>query len=80
MAPNYQPIEHYFLLCHAYDVFGRDLLHSVNAIVLSHGIIHLSNEALQKVILYSHEQLSFYSNVKILRATLEYFHASKRLE
>ena len=31
--------EHYFLLCHAYDAFRRDLFCSVNAILLFHGII-----------------------------------------
>ena len=50
--------EHHFLLCHACDVFRRDLLNSVNAIFLSHGIIHLSNEELLKFILYGHEPLT----------------------
>ena len=45
-----------------------------------HGIICPSNEELLKVILYAHEQLSFDSNAKILRATLEYIHISKRFE
>ena len=72
--------EHYFLLCHAYDVFRHDLLSSVNAIVLPYDIICLSNEELLKVILYGHEQLCFDSNAKILRATLEYIHSSKRFE
>ena len=64
--------EHYFLLCHAYDAFRRDLLSSVNAILLPHGIIRLSNEELLKIILYGHEQLSLDSNAKILRATVEF--------
>ena len=54
--------EHYFLLCHAYDVFRNDLLNSVNAILLPSGIKCPSNEELLKVILYGHEQLSFDSN------------------
>ena len=72
--------EHYFLLCHTYDVFRHDLLSSVNAILLLYGIICPSNEELLKVILYVHEQLSFDSNAKILRTTLEYIHTSKRFE
>ena len=72
--------EHYFILCHAYDVFRRDRLSSVNAILLPHGIIRLSNEELLKVILYGHEQLSVDSNTKILIATLEHIHTSKRFE
>ena len=72
--------EHYFLLCHAYDEFRNDLLNSVNAILLPYGIICPSNEELLKVILYGHEQLSFDSNAKILRETLEYIHISKRFE
>ena len=72
--------EHYFLLCHVYDVFRNDLLNSVNAILLPYGIICPSNEELLKVILYGHEQLSFDSNEKILRAALEYIHISKRFE
>ena len=41
--------EHYFLLCHAYDVFRNDLLNSANAILLPYGIICPSNEELLKV-------------------------------
>ena len=48
--------EHYFLLCHAYDVFRHALLSSVNVILLPYGIICPSNEELLKVILYGHEQ------------------------
>ena len=72
--------EHYFLLCHTYDAHRRDLFNSVNAMLLPHGLISLSNEALLQVILYGHQQLSFDSNAKILQATLEYIHASKRFE
>ena len=54
------------------------VLSSVNAILSPHGIIRLSNEELLKVILYGHKQLSFDSNAKILTATLEYIHTSKR--
>ena len=72
--------EHYFLLCHTYDANRLDLLSSVNAILLPHGIINLSNKELLKIILYGHEQLPFDSNAKILTATLEYIQASKRFE
>ena len=72
--------EHYFLLCHTYDADRRDLLSSVNAILLPHGLISLSNEELLKIILYGHEQLPFDSNAKILTATLRYIHVSKRFE
>ena len=57
----------------------RDLLNSVNAMLLPHSLISLSNEALLQVILYGHEQLSFDSNATILQATLEYIHASNVL-
>ena len=69
--------EHYFLLCHTYAAYRLDLLNSVNAILLLHGMINLSNEDLLKIILYGHEQLPFDSNAKILTATLEYIQASK---
>ena len=72
--------KHYFLLCHTYDVFRRDLLNSVNTTMLSYGIICLSNEELLKVIHYCHEQLSFDSNARLLRATPEYIQTSKRFE
>ena len=55
-----------FLLCHAYGAFRRDLLSSVNAILLPHGMMRLSKEELLKIILYGHEQLSLDSNSKIL--------------
>ena len=72
--------EHHFLLCHTYAADRLDLLNSVNAILLLHGMINLSNEDLLKIILYGHEQLPFDSNAKILTATLEYIQASKRFE
>ena len=72
--------EHYFLLCHTYAADRLDLLNRVNAILLLHGMINLSNEELLKIILYGHEQLPFDSNAKILTATLEYIQASKRFE
>ena len=41
-----------------YDANRLDLLNSVNAILLPHGLmINLSNEELLKVILYGHDQL-----------------------
>ena len=80
LGKSVEDTEHYFLLCHAYDVFRNDLLNSVNAILLPSGIKCPSNEELLKVILYGHEQLSFDSNAKILRAALEYIHISKRFE
>ncbi len=40
--------EHYFLLCHTYDANRRTLLNSVNAILLPHGLINLSNKELRK--------------------------------
>ena len=49
--------EHYFVLCRTYDADRLDLLNSVNAILLPHGLINLSNEEILKVILYGHEQL-----------------------
>ena len=49
--------EHYFLLCRTYDANRLDLLNSVNAILLPHGLINLSNEELLKIILYGHEQI-----------------------
>ena len=72
--------EHYFLLCHTYDADRLDLLNSVNAILLSHELINLSNEELLRIILYGHEHLIFDANAKILTATLEYIQASKRFE
>ena len=72
--------DHYLLLCHTYAADRLDLLNSVNAILLPHGMINLSNEELLKIILYGHEQLPFDSNAKILTATLEYIQASKRFE
>ena len=72
--------EHYFLLCNTYDADRRDLLSSVNAILLPHCLISLSNEELLKIILYGHEELPFDSNAKILTATLKYIHVSKRFE
>ena len=58
--------EHYFLLCHNYNVDRCDLLNSVNAILLPYGLINLSNEDLLKITLYCHEELPLESNSKIL--------------
>ena len=69
--------EHYFLLCRTNRL---DLLNSVNAILLPHGLKNRSNEKSLKIILYGYEQLSFHSNAKILTATLEYNQAAKRFE
>ena len=51
--------EHYFLLCHAYDVFRHDPLSSVNPILLLYDIICPSNEELINVILLSTQQDNF---------------------
>jgi len=47
--------QHNLSFCHAYDVYRRVLLNIVNAILLSNGMVHLSNEELLKIILYGHE-------------------------
>ena len=57
-----------------------DLLNSVNAILLPHGLINLSNEDLLKIIIYGHEELPLESNSKILAARLKYIQASKHFE
>ena len=44
----------------------HDLLNSVNAILLCHGVIRLSNEELLKIIRYGHEQLCFDSNASAI--------------
>ena len=72
--------EHYFLLCHMYDDIRCDLLNGVNAILLPHGMVNLSNDGLINIILYGHERLSFELNTKILSATLDYIKVSKSFE
>ena len=64
--------QHYFLLCHTYDVFIRDLLSSADSILLPHDITGLSNQKRLKVIFHGYGQLPFDSTATILRATLEY--------
>ena len=73
-STNYcvEDTEHYFLLCHTYDVNRLDLLNSVSAILSPQVLINLSSDTLLKIILYGHEQLSFDSNGKILIAAQEY--------
>ena len=51
--------EHFLLLCHSYNGPRSDLLNSVNAILLPHGLLSsLSNEVLLKFILYGDERLT----------------------
>ena len=73
-----EDMEHFLLLCHAYDTDRRDLLDNVSAILQPHGLTNLSNEALLQIILYAHEKLSLNSNTKILEATLKYIQISER--
>ena len=63
--------EHYFLLCHTYDVQRCYLLNCVNVILLPllpHGLANPSNKKLvdRPIILYGHKHLSFASNASIL--------------
>ena len=60
---HFQPIndsvedrEHHFLLCHNYNLDRCGLLNSVNAILMPHGLMNLSNEDFLKIILYGHEE------------------------
>ena len=63
-----------------YDGIRRDLLNSVNAILLPHGMGNLSKDELVHILLYGHESLSFEMNAKILSTTLEYIPVSQRFE
>ena len=80
MNDGVEECEYYFLLCHMYDDIRRDLLKGVNAILLQHGMVNLSNDELINIILYGHESISFELNAKILSSTLDYIQVSKRFE
>ena len=53
-----------------YDDIRRDLLNGANALLLPHGMGHLSKDELVNILLYGHETLSLEINAKILSATL----------
>eukprot|EP00794_Sanderia_malayensis_P002002 gene2002-2277_t len=72
--------EHYFLLCQSFEVDRRSLLNNVNRILLRHNLVNPSNKDLLRIILYGHEQLTFDANAKLLKATLEFIHVTKRFE
>ena len=55
-------------------------LNCVNTILLPHSMGNLSHDKLVHIRLYGHERLSFELNAKILSATLEYIHVSKRFQ
>ena len=70
--------EHFLLHCHSYHLQRNSLLSRVQAILLSCGLLNLSNEELVLIILYADERLPFESNRAIIRATLEFIESSKR--
>ena len=67
-------MEHFYLLCYTHDEDRRDLLNSVDAILRPHGVTHLSK---MKIYSKGHEQPSFDSETKILKATLKNIKASE---
>ena len=75
-----EDMEHFLLLCHAYDEERCDLLGSVNAILRQYGLTNLINENLLQILLYGHEKVSCDLNTKILEATLKYIQASERFQ
>ena len=72
--------EHFLLLCYIHNEIRHSLLNSVNAILLPHGLINLSNGELINILLYGQGNLSLELNAKILSATLDYIQVSKRFE
>ena len=70
--------ELFLLSYHFYDVQRDDFLGTVSAILLSEGLSNLSNETLLTVLLYGDGELSTYSNLQIIKATLKYIHGSQR--
>ena len=70
--------EHYLLHCHSYHLQRNSLLSRVQAILLSYGLLNLSNEELVSIILYGDERLPIESNKAIIKATLEFIESSKR--
>ena len=70
--------EHFLLHCHSYHLQRNSLLSRVQAILLSYGLLNLSNEELVSLILYGDERLPIESNKAIIKATLEFIESSKR--
>ena len=56
----------------------RELLNGLNAILPPSDISNLSNELLVELILYGNERLPPGVNKRLIGATLEYTHATKR--
>ena len=61
------------LLCRAYDMYRRDLIDSVNAILRPHGLSNPPCNELLQILLYGRKKLPFESNTNILDATLNIY-------
>ena len=66
--------KHFLLHCHSYLLQRNSLLSRVQAILLSYGLLNLSNEELVSIILYGDERLPIESNKAIIKATLDVKH------
>ena len=62
--------EHFLLHCHSYRLQRNSRLRRVQAILVSYGLLNLSNEELVSIILYGDERLPVESNKAIIKATL----------
>ena len=65
-----EDMEHFLLHCHFYHLQTNSCLSRVQAILLSCGLLNLSNEELVSMILYGDERLPVESNKAIIKATL----------
>ena len=75
-----EDMEHFLLLCRAYDIHRCDLLESVNAILRLHGLSNPQNKELLQILIYDHEKLPFHLHTNIFEAALKYIKATGQFQ
>ena len=70
---------HFLMKCSNFNKNRRDLLQTVNSILLANNINRLNdNELIHLFLLYGHEKLKFYENQTILEVTIKFIKKSMR--
>ena len=71
--------EHFLLLCGVNNLISCNLLDNVNAILQPNSLSNLPLREMPKALLYGQEWLPADATMEILLATLNFVHASERI-
>ena len=73
-----ETMEHFLLLCHAFEAERRSFLAGVSELLQPYGYTNLSNKVLAQILLYGDKDLPNCLNRNILDLTLQYIHTTGR--